>query len=459
MWFQQNQVAYEEKIRVLSRDLENTSNELKFSEKEKARIVSEKDVLKDKLDKEIALHKNWLISGDNLASHLYGSQAVNSGIGLGFKKYVGLEARNDNGKSTPAGLASCVKEGEMHAVPGPIRGVFMPTTKTSDFDGSHHLFGKKSTDLPNPTCKTSNTTIRTPKPTSHKLDLPESKENTGIRINDSPDSRSISSNDSNTYVSCSSRDKASKTSSYASCDSKTKSDTPKSSIKPSDKSSYKSVDSEVAADEVLSKTASSEDLLFTSFENNSFQYFQNNFISGVSLNNSVFNKTSFGFNKSSKKKKCFVCGSKVHLIKDCDFHDKRMDVSVVNNRPRPKWTNTYSKPSLVPQANCPISRMNNVPASWSVPADRYVSADRYMNTNRNRYGSRPFYGFNHWYGYNDPMFLGRANWDSAEKSSADCSWTYKRPYNYRDSRNNCGSNSSSWVHHNDPQGRLKSFMT
>jgi hypothetical protein len=285
------------------------------------------------------------------------------------------------------------------------------------------------------------------------LDLLESKENTGIRINDSPDTRSISSTDSNTYVSCSSRDKTSKTSSYASCNSKTKSDSPKSSIKNSDKSSYKYVDSEVAADEVLSKTASSEDLLFTSFENNSFQYLQNNSIYGVSLNDSMFNKTSFGFNKSSKKKKCFVCGSKVHLIKDCDFHDKRMGVSVVNDRPRPKWTNHYSKPLLVPQANCPISRMNKVPAGWSVPAVRSVSCDRY------RYGSRPFYGFNNWYGYNDPMFLGRANWDSAEKSSADCSWTYKRPYTYRDSRNNCGSNSSSWVHHNDPQGRLKSFMT
>jgi hypothetical protein len=454
MWFQQNQVAYEEKIRVLSQDLKCASNELKFCEKEKAKIKSEKDVLKDKLDKEIALHKKWLISRDNLASHLYGSQAINSGIGLGFQKYVGLEARNDNGKSTPAGLASYVKEGEMHKVPGPIRGVFMPTTKTSDFDGSHHLFGKKSTDLPSP----SKTIIRTPKTTSHKIDLPNTKETTGIKM-DYPDSRSISSNDSNTYVSCSSRDKASETSSYASCESKTQSATPKSSIKSSDKSSYKSVDSEVAADEVPSKTASSEDLLFTSVKNNSFQYLQNNSISGVSLNDSVFNKTSFGFIKSFKKKKCFVCGSKFHLIKDCYFHDKRMGVADVSDRPRPKWTNHSSKPSLVPQEKYHISRMNRVPASESVSADRSFSDNRYMHTHRNKYRSKPFNGFNQWYGYNDQMFLGRDNWDSAKKSSADCSWTYQRPYTHRVSRNNCGSNSSSWVHNNDSQGRLKSFMT
>jgi hypothetical protein len=38
VWFQQNQLAYEEKIRVLKRELEITGNELKFSEKEKAKV-------------------------------------------------------------------------------------------------------------------------------------------------------------------------------------------------------------------------------------------------------------------------------------------------------------------------------------------------------------------------------------------------------------------------------------
>jgi saccharopine dehydrogenase-like NADP-dependent oxidoreductase len=54
-------LAYEEKIRVLKRDLEMTRNELKFTEKEKAKIESEKEVLQDKLDKEVARHKEWLI--------------------------------------------------------------------------------------------------------------------------------------------------------------------------------------------------------------------------------------------------------------------------------------------------------------------------------------------------------------------------------------------------------------
>jgi hypothetical protein len=216
------------------------------------------------------------------------------------------------------------------------------------------------------------------------------------------------------------------------------------------------VDSEVFANEVTSNTASSEDLLFPTFENNSLQYLQNNSISDGYLNNSVFNKTSFGFNKTSKKKKCFVCGSKVHLIMDCDFHDKRMGVSVAYNRPRSKWTNAYSKPSLI----------HSVSADWFVPADRSVSASRYFTTDRNTYTTRPLSGYNHTYFRNgywpkcyDPMFLGRAHWDFAVKSSADCSWKINRPYVYRDSRNNGGSNSSTWLHNKDPQGRLKSFKT
>lgn len=38
-------------------------------------------MLKEKLDEEVARHKTWLMSGENLASLLYGSQSVNSGIG------------------------------------------------------------------------------------------------------------------------------------------------------------------------------------------------------------------------------------------------------------------------------------------------------------------------------------------------------------------------------------------
>ena len=60
VWFQKNQLAYEEKIRVLERDLKNATNELKYSEKERAKEDLEKQELHEKLDKEVARHNNWL---------------------------------------------------------------------------------------------------------------------------------------------------------------------------------------------------------------------------------------------------------------------------------------------------------------------------------------------------------------------------------------------------------------
>ena len=114
---------------MLESDLECTNIVLKRTKKEKADVVLENQRLKEKLDEELARAKTWQMSGENLASLLYGSQPTNSVIGLRFKKYVGLEARDDHRKTTPAGLANFVKEGKLHAVPGPIRGEHMPTDR------------------------------------------------------------------------------------------------------------------------------------------------------------------------------------------------------------------------------------------------------------------------------------------------------------------------------------------
>ena len=106
------------------------------------------------------------------------------------------------GKTTSAGLEHYVKEGELHTVAGHIIGEHMPIPiSNSDFDGSHHLYGKKSNDL---------------------LD---------------PDSKSTE------FVSCSDSDKSSDQGSttYTSCDSSEKSDLPKTSPKLVPKSPYKPV--------------------------------------------------------------------------------------------------------------------------------------------------------------------------------------------------------------------------
>ncbi|GJY90304.1 hypothetical protein Tco_0505500 [Tanacetum coccineum] len=62
-WYQNNQLAYEEKIRVLQRDLENTSNELKYSEKINAEIKMEKQDLQAKLDNSLSRCINKNVKG------------------------------------------------------------------------------------------------------------------------------------------------------------------------------------------------------------------------------------------------------------------------------------------------------------------------------------------------------------------------------------------------------------
>jgi hypothetical protein len=351
------------------------------------------------------------MSGDNLACELYGSQAVNSKIGLGFQKYVGLEARNDLGKSTPAGLANFVKEGNLHAVPGPIRGEHMPIdlSKPSDFDGSHHLYGKKSTDLPDPSVKSTD------------------------------------------FVSCCDSDKSSDegSTSFASCDSSEKSDLPKTMPKTTTKTTPTTSPktphkpSRVAAD---NKTVSTEDLFFNYLHNNTFGLVKNNSVCHDDLNTLSCYGNSFGLHKSSKKKKCFVCGSKYHLIKDCTYHEQRMGARVSQRKPRQMWKNVNEIPSFVPHQQKPNSVESQF--SWKRTSTRpYVQP------------TSSFFYNGYWPNQFDSMCNGGGNWNSAVKPSAGCSWTKKGPNMHYRPKNNGGSNPSTWPGTFDPQGRLKSAMT
>ncbi|GJY54489.1 ribonuclease H-like domain-containing protein [Tanacetum coccineum] len=110
--------------------------------------------------------------------------------------------------------------------------------------------------------------------------------------------------------------------------------------------------------------------------------------------NPRYNRTNWNEKKTQKlgvgfqftKKACFVCGSLNHLIKDCDFHDKKMvQKPVLNNvkkgtgqrEVRPVWNNAMR----VNHQNFSNSRRNFVPTavltkSGIVP----VSAARPINT-------------------------------------------------------------------------------
>ena len=357
----------------------------------------------------------WQEGAKSLNRIITSSQSTRSRRALGFGDYLNPNEAYDPNESSVLdpdpplefqNPVKFVKQGEMHSVSPNITGTFMPTSECLD-----HI---------------------------------ESQLNTGKKTPPSPTSSSVSDNSTNEFMSYSFSDKTSETSKFASCDSSVHSDSPKTSPK----SSCKSADcSRVAAEGVSSKQTSHEDLVFN-VKNNLFQSLQNNSVSGVCLNNSVCDKTSFVMNKSSKKKKCFVCGSKFHLIKDCDYYDKRQGDQM---KPKPKVFTSNN-------------RNKNAYSNRPVPADG--PSERRFYNRRNQYNNRPFFwqnnNYNHngyWSGFIDPRFMGGAYWDPAVKSSADWSWNYNRPFQFRNSKDNGGSYSSARHLSTDPQGRLKSFMT
>nr|GEX25550.1 uncharacterized mitochondrial protein AtMg00810-like [Tanacetum cinerariifolium] len=85
---QQNQLSLEDKIRVLSIELENTSNLLKHSERINADCETAKRDLQTKLDNHLVQTENWRNSSKNLFKLIDSSISVRTKVGLGFTNYI-----------------------------------------------------------------------------------------------------------------------------------------------------------------------------------------------------------------------------------------------------------------------------------------------------------------------------------------------------------------------------------
>ncbi|GJY07272.1 putative ribonuclease H-like domain-containing protein [Tanacetum coccineum] len=96
-------------------------------------------------------------------------------------------------------------------------------------------------------------------------------------------------------------------------------------------------------------------------------------------NKSGINSRSLCKRKSFGSKTCFVCGSKLHLIKDCDFYEKQLEL-----HNKPMWNNVANIPSFVPKAASVPAGSRNRPTS--VLAGRPFSAGwkNHENPHKNR---------------------------------------------------------------------------
>nr|GEY25804.1 xylulose kinase-1 [Tanacetum cinerariifolium] len=361
-WYHKIQLALEEKVRILSANLENTTNILKYFETLYAQAKLKKKEWEVKFIDSLDRFDKWKESSQNLAKLLYSSMSTRTKLSLRFKEYIRSDEVCD--LSTPSAFDSkpenrevkslCerfVKAGKMHAVPPPITGTFMPTSYKSDLAKTQATFGS------NPKTNDSFSTV-------------------DVKIFPKSDVKDPSP--TNGFPSCSFKE----------------------NVKPTRNLCNKSG----IADMIHCK---------------------NNFV---------------------RSKKCFICGSKSHLIKDCDVYD------TVDNFP-----NVVSKAASVPASSRNSSastsadrsilaasrnRSATIHADRSTPAasrNRPSSihagrinkptpfpAGRSVPTGWTNHAARPFFrptnlyfDYASWPGIYDHMSMNEGRWDSTVKSSAD----------------------------------------
>ncbi|GJT17503.1 ribonuclease H-like domain-containing protein [Tanacetum coccineum] len=466
---QKNQLTLEDKIRVLSIELENTTNLLKHSERINATAETAKKELQTELDNHLVQIEKWETSSKNLFRLVDSSMSVRTKVGLGFTNYIGenelgwddsafsvFTTNSEEVEGRPH-FNRFAKTDSMKAVPPPLSGDYTPLSDHTDLDESQMSYGTKSST--------------------------------------SGDSNSVS----NDFVSCDNSDKSTEVNSndFASSDSSVKSSEPKSndSISCASTSSVSTSESEAEIESNVG-TPIQEPIIvqdLPSFSCNSSDKNENS--SRTSCNkNGYFNKKAGHFRKnaSSVSKLCFVCGSSTHLIKDCDFYEKQMANKTVGNGVGPVHSrnNVNHQNQFVPQAvllrtgkvNIPPARPQPVPTGkpkvpapvptgrqnrpFPVPTDRgyspSVTSGWWKSTARpmphlNRPTSSYFQTYTPYVPqmYYNHMKYGGVRWATAVKPSAGCSWKTHRKGLYWVPKNNSGSHTSSWTTFSDPQGRPK----
>ncbi|GJW42743.1 putative ribonuclease H-like domain-containing protein [Tanacetum coccineum] len=377
-WYHKTQIALEEKIRVLSANLENTTNTLSYTEKLHDQAQNEKKEWEVKYEATLARFDKWKESSKNLKKLINSSMSTRTKIGLGFQEYFGVDEVFD--LSTP--------------IPPSITGTYMPIPYKSDIEETQVSYGSKSDN------KTSETL-----------------------------------SESNDFVSCDNSDKSSDSETYASCDSslktKTKDFPPAVDIKTLPESDVEDPNS----------TAGSP----------SFSCLENVKSPRIFCNKSGMNNRNVCKNNFVRVKKCFVCGSKLHLIKDCDFYNcvdsvpckskaasvpagsRNSSASVTaggsapaasRNRPAVNSAGRPNPTGRVGQAAHLVAAQSN-PTGWSkrptpVFAGRPVSASWFNPAARPYFRPLSVYFNNmYWPKLYDPMYMNEGRWGTTGNLSTD----------------------------------------
>nr|GFB79526.1 ribonuclease H-like domain, Gag-pre-integrase domain protein [Tanacetum cinerariifolium] len=330
---------------------------------------------------------------------------------------------------------------QMKAVPPPLTGKYMPPSNIRNIDESQIVYGKKATD------------------------------SSEIKTNDD----SISHSHDSILFYFSDRSSKPSTNDFQTCDSSQECSRPNHSDHDSnDFISSVSAPVSKSRDTIVIDCARQED--FLSVCTSSIE-------TDVKSSNTLCNK--FGsFNKESHFKKhksvtsnsCYVCGSYLHLIKDCDLHEQRLvkrnsegkgklgriptGKPVNLNRPKPIFA---CQPNQV-SAGIATLACNSIPLS--VSTCNGILGPRPLNIQSM---STYFHSFTHnnqqiifLITYNSLYSLymtGGLNGKTTVKPSVGWPWIKYGMSKTKGSKINGGSKSKSWSYAKGPLGRPKSEMT
>ncbi|GJT73722.1 hypothetical protein Tco_1033008 [Tanacetum coccineum] len=332
---QQGQLWYEEKIRFMKIDLDDKTDVLTYHKKLLAEAQKEKEDLKAKVEK-------WHNSSKNLGKLLNTQMSANDKFGLGYgdHRYDGiLSYENEVLQSVFMNKESelekqplydrFVTAGGMHAVPPPMTGNYMPSRPDVEIDYSQFTYGPKQSQPSESETQTSDfdtceseCSVQTheslPEPTVIEpkvVDQPKV-------WSDAPIIEEYESDSEDEHVS--QHTKRKEQPSFASTNKQVK--TPRETV-------------------------------------------QNQF---THSKNPRVDKKGLGYGFTARA--CFVCGSLSHLIRDCDFHEKRMAKQAELNNSmrkkssqreiRPIWNNVQrvnNKNQFVPTAV--LTRTGKIPVN------------------------------------------------------------------------------------------------
>ncbi|GKA11933.1 ribonuclease H-like domain-containing protein, partial [Tanacetum coccineum] len=317
---QQGQLWYEQKIKFMKIDLDDKTDVLTYHKKLLAEAQKEKEDLKAKVEK-------WHNSSKNLSKLLNTQMSANDKFGLGYgdHRYDGiLSYENEVLQSVFMNKESEIEnqplydrfvtaEG-MHAVPPPMTGNYMPSGPDVEIDDSKFTYGPKQTQPSESESQSS------------EFDTCESN------ISTEP-SELVSEpvvNESNVE-----------------CQPKVWSDAPIIEEYESD-----------SEDECVSIPTKQQET--PSFANQQVKTPRENVKSHFTHSQKPkVDKKDLGYGFAVRA--CFVCGSLNHLIRDCDFHEKRMARKAELNN---GWNNVQrvnKQNQFVPSAV--LTRTGKIPVS------------------------------------------------------------------------------------------------